>query len=152
MRLKTAVTLVAMLVAMPALAQDTGNINYYAELGDRPVATVGDAVKLFALTMGQKPKNFEAGKQYLIKEGVFPDKSYAEGDPLRRRTAAYMAARYLKLGDSIMYSIFKNERYAVTACGANEIMPADKSEWDVLSGAELMEIVARTAERAGAEK
>jgi len=31
-------------------------------------------------------------------------------------------------------------------------MPADKSEWDVLSGAELMEIVARVAERAGAEK
>ncbi|MBP7602568.1 MAG: hypothetical protein KBA15_01465 [Spirochaetes bacterium] len=152
MKLKTAVMLLAMLFVLPAVAQDMTNINFYAELGDRPVATVGDAVKLFALTMGQKPRDFNTGKQYLVKEGVFPDKSYAESDPLRRRTAAYMAARYLKLGDSLMYSMFKNERYAVVACGANGIMPADKSEWDVLSGAELMEIVARVAERAGAEK
>jgi len=152
MRRKTAVFLIAMFFALPAFSQDMGNINYYAELGDRPTATVGDAVKLFALTMGQKPKDFNAGRQYLVKEGVFPDKSYAETDPLRRRTLAYMAARYLKLGDSLMYAIFPNQRYAVVACGANGIMPADKSEWDVLSGAELMEAVARIAERAGAEK
>ncbi len=152
MRRKTAIILFAVLFALPALSQDMGNINYYAELGDRPTATVGDAVKLFALTMGQKPRDFAAGRQFLVKEGVFPDRDYAENDPLRRRTAAYMAARYLKLGDSLMYSIFQNERYAVVACGANGIMPAGRGEWDVLSGAELMEIVARMAERAGDEK
>lgn len=152
MRRKTAVILFAVFFALPALSQDMGNINYYAELGDRPTATVGDAVRLFALTLGQKPRDFAAGRQYLVKEGVFPDRGYAESDPLRRRTLAYMAARYLKLGDSIMYSIFKNERYAVTACGANGIMPPGKGEWDILSGAELMEVVARMAERAGGEK
>lgn len=52
MKLKTAVMLLAMLFVLPAVAQDMTNINFYAELGDRPVATVGDAVKLFALTMG----------------------------------------------------------------------------------------------------
>jgi len=152
MRFKSAALLLALLFALPAAAQYMANINFYANLVDQAVATVGVAVKLFALSMGQKPRDFNAARQFLVKEGVFPDKPYAESDTLRRRTAAFMAARYLKLGDSIMYSIFKNERYAVVACGANGIMPADKSEWDALSGAELMELVARVAERAEAGK
>ncbi len=148
MKFTPAVLLLALMFALPSAAQQMGNINFYAELGDRPVATVGDAVKLFAITLGKNPRDFNEAKKFLVHEGVFPDRPFAEGDALRRRTVAYMAARYLKLGDSLMYSIFKNERYAVTACGANGIMPAGKGEWDILSGGELMEIVARVAERA----
>jgi hypothetical protein len=63
-----------------------------------------------------------------------------------------MIARYLDLKDLLLYRLFKIERYAYQACVAAEIMEANRSEYDKLSGEELIEIMSTVDEiKRGAE-
>jgi hypothetical protein len=68
---------------------------------------------------------------------------------MRKGVAARLLARYLGLTDSLLYDIFGSERYAFRACVAAGIMVADGSEWDAVSGEELLEIMRRVAEISG---
>jgi hypothetical protein len=52
-----------------------------------------------------------------------------------------MIAGKLNLGDSLMYMILPLERYAFKACIAENIMQTEGSEWDAVSGGELIEIM-----------
>jgi hypothetical protein len=141
-----------LIVAMPLFGQDMGNIVFITELSNRKEATMADAVKLFVLTLNKKSGSFAADLQVLKKENILGDSGYTENTPLRRGALASMAARYLKLGDSFMYSVIGTGRYAVTVCVAHQIMPPAVGEWDVLSGGELIEIMSLVGERAGGAK
>jgi hypothetical protein len=46
-----------------------------------------------------------------------------------------------------MYSIFGTERYAYTSCVSLKLMGGGKSEWDYLSGSELIEIMSKVSAR-----
>lgn len=131
----------AFALAVPVYSQDMGSIAFINDLASKKEASYGDAVRLFAQTAGRRSAGFKADHQFLLDQKIAWGNSYAENEPLRRGTLALLTARYLKLDDSLMFTIFKIRRYAVTACAANGIMPADGGEWDVLSGAELIEVM-----------
>lgn len=133
--------LLALSLAAPVFSQDMGSIAFINDLSEKKEASYGDAVKLFALTAGRRSAGFKADLQYLLNEKIAWGSGYAETAPLRRGTLALLAARYLKLDDSLMFAIFKVRRYAVAACVANELMSSDGGEWDVLSGGELIEVM-----------
>ncbi len=42
--------------------------------------------------------------------------------------------------------MFRTERYAFRACASRGLMDANNSEWDKLSGEELLEIMAKVSE------
>lgn len=141
--------LCVMVLLLPLFAQGRnfdGGL-YVIELGDRPVATCADAVTMFMLQAGKTPADYNKDSQTLREMGIgAPDREADKA--LRRGEAALMAARYLNLKGSLFYVLFGTERYAVRACAAAEIMTDDCSEWDTLSGEELLEIMRLTGEKA----
>ncbi len=153
---RTAVLLVAFL-SLPLIAQESGfqsvaDIEFVNQVADAPLARVSDAVGLFAMFYGARRPDFQNNIALLRSKGISIPETLQENDVLRRGTLALLAARYLDLGDSFMYRLFHTTRHAVTACVANGIMEASGSEWDILSGGELVEVVRKVAEKAGGNK
>ncbi len=130
-------------------AQNISNIELINSVADKETATFSDGVTFFLLVMGQTPKSFEQNIAFLNSEGITKGIALKKDSPLRRGAFALMMARHLDLGDSLLYRIFKTERYAYRACAASEIMSYDGSEWDILSGGELLEIITKVSEITG---
>ena len=136
----------ALLLPLAGQAQESDSANYITALGDKQQATCGDALTIFMFQLGKKPGNYTSNQETLRKEGIeVTDR--AEGESLRRGEIANMVAQHLKLSKSLFYNIFKTDRYAVKACVAAKIMTTDSSEWDLLSGEELIEIMRKAAEK-----
>ncbi len=143
---------ILLLAGFPAAAQDAGSLAFVNQLDDKASATWGDAVRFFVLTMGGQSAGFRKDIQFLNSRGISTNIGLAEGDTLRKGAAALMVARYLKLSDSLWYSIFGTQRYAFRACASAGIMPANGSERDIISGPELIEIMRITGEMSGGDR
>jgi hypothetical protein len=133
-------------------AQSTATVEYLQNLSKAESATVGDAVKLFSLQSGKGYQNFDSSSSSLKQEGILPDKQYSEQDSLSRGLLAFMVTRYLKLTDSLWFNLFGAERYAYNACASAKIMPEGKSEWDKMSGPDLIEMLGKISERMEGEE
>ncbi len=129
--------------------QSISNISFINETADKEKATFGDGVRMLMLAIGKKPGTFNENIDALNKDGITTGIDAKEDDPLRKGRLSLMIARQLNLGDSLMYKIFKTERYAFRVCAANGIMSYDGSEWDILSGGELVEIITKISELTG---
>ena len=136
----------------PIAVQKVATVEYLQNLSKSEHATVGDAVRLFSLQSGKGYKNFDAGLSSIKQEGILPEKQYDEQDNLSRGLLAFMVARYLKLSDSLWFNLFGAERYAYNACASAKIMPEGKSEWDRMSGPDLIEMLGKISERTEAEE
>lgn len=132
-------------------SQDMNNIIFINDVADKEAATFGDAVKFFILTMGRKSRSYEKNIKYLHAKGIVESVNKETNTPLRRGTLSLMIAKYLNLRDSLLFMIFEIERYAFKACVANGIMDYLCSEWDIISGGELIEIMTNVSERQGVE-
>lgn len=130
-----------------AHSQNISQLNFIHSLDSQAVATYGDAVKLFAASTGARAGNFASESASLNEQGLAL--KYDEYTPLTRGMAALMTARYLNLKGSFMYLIFKSERYAYRACIADSLMPGDASEFDKLSGPELLELMSLINDKKG---
>jgi len=141
------------LCTLPVAAQDTGSLGFINDLASKKQATFGDAVIFFAVAADQQSKSFKKNFETLKEMALMKNLDYDSGKPLRRGMVALMAARYMKLRDSLLYNIFDTERYAHRACVAAGIMDAATSEWGPVSGDELIEIMsAVTREKEPEEK
>lgn len=107
-------------------------IDKLSDLDRKAQATYGDAVALFKA---------ETDKNVFLK--------YKNEAPLTRGMVALMTAKYLDLKGSFMYNLFGSERYAVKACVDEDLMDEDSSENDLMSGAELIEVLGRIARMKG---
>ena len=132
-------------------AQDMGSIDFIHKVAEKQKTTFSDAVNFYILTLDKQPASFEANLSLLNKEGITTGYDLSGDTTLRRGVLARMVARHLKLSDSAWYNIFGSERYAFRACVAAGIMPANGSEWDKVSGEELIEIMRRVADLTGGE-
>jgi hypothetical protein len=136
-------------ISTQLFAQNIANIEFINTVADKDKTTFADGVQFFMLTAGKKVQSFEENMKVLNREGIASGINFIKDSPLRRGALALMLARYLKLGDSLLYTIFKSERYAYRACVASNIMSYDGSEWDTLSGGELVEIMTKVSELTG---
>lgn len=141
--------LLAALIMVLPVAGMSGNIEYLQNMAQTKQVTMADAVKMFAMEIDKSDSSFEKEVSSLIKAKILPDKKYNAEKPLRRGDLALMSARYLKLSDSIWYTIFGSRRYAYTACISAKIMTADGSEYDYISGPQLLETMRIISEKAG---
>lgn len=130
-------------------AQNITNIDFINTTADKDTASFEDGVHFFMLTSQKKIQSFEENMKLLNKEGITTGINYAKTAGLKRGALALMIARYLKLTDSLFYAVFNTQRYAYRACAANNIMSYDGSEWDILSGGELVEIMTKVSEKTG---
>ncbi|MBN2402827.1 MAG: hypothetical protein JXN64_10560 [Spirochaetes bacterium] len=140
------------LVSSHLFAQNIANIEFINNIADKNKTTFENGIHFFMLTAGKKVQSFEDNMKLLNREGITSGINYSKESPLKRGALALMIARYLKLGDSIFYAIFKTERYAYRACAANNIMSYDGSEWDTLHGSELIEIMTKVSELTGGDE
>ncbi len=124
--LKTLVA-AAMLFISAALFSQAA-IDRINDIEKKTTAAYGDAVALFKAE---------------TKKDVYLD--YKNDAPLTRGMVALMTAKYLDLKGSFMYNLFGTERYALKACIAEDIMDADSSGSDLMSGADLIEVLGRIA-------
>lgn len=144
---------IALLSAMlftPLLhAQNMQQLQFIHQLADKQEATFNDAVTFMTIAIGMEPKDFTTNLQILKNRNIARGMSYSAADPVRRGALSLMIARYLDLSDSLLYLVFGSERYAYRACVADGIMGHEGSEWDRLSGGELIEIMNIAIEHAG---
>ncbi len=109
-----------------------------SELDNKEHATYGDALELFKLqtdsAIGSREK--DDSKSFILN-------GYEENSILTMGMASLMTARYLNLGGSFLYLIFGTERYAFKACVANNLLNANGSENEKMSGSELIELFSR---------
>ena len=130
-------------------AQNITNIDFINTTADKDRITAEDGIHFFMLTAGKKVQSFEENIKVLNREGITSGINLTKNSLLKRGALALMIARYLKLGDSLFYALFQTERYAYKTCAANDIMSYDGSEWDFLSGGELVEIMTKVSEKTG---
>ena len=130
-----------------AYAQDMNQLDFIHSLDRKASATYGDAVKLFTASTGGRAGNFASESAWLNEQGIALE--YSEDAPLTRGMAALMAARYLNLKGSFMYLLLGSERYAYRACIADSLMPGDASEFDKLTGPELLELISLISDKKG---
>jgi hypothetical protein len=114
-----------------AYAQAFDEIGFLDTLGKKNKANVSDALALFSL--------------------VFEKKQPAKADtannvPLKKGFIALKVAQYLNLTDSIIYTLFRKERYAFRVCAAHKLLNEDGSENDLMSGEELIEFLRLASE------
>lgn len=125
----TAVVAAALFISAALFSQ---GIDKISDIDQKVTATYGDAIALFKA---------ETKKDVSL--------NYKNDEPLTRGMVALMTAKYLDLKGSFMYNLFGSQRYAVKACIAEDLMDADSSENDLMSGAELLEVLGKIAMRAG---
>ncbi|MCL1864179.1 MAG: hypothetical protein FWF73_00010 [Spirochaetes bacterium] len=112
-----------------AVSQDISQITFINELDGKSAATYGDALRMFEFQ--ERNSNL-----YMLK-------GYNNDARLTKGMASLMTARYLKLNKSLMYKIFDIERYAYRACLADKFFSIDGGENDLMSGPELIELLAK---------
>jgi hypothetical protein len=126
-------------------------ITFLSELSEKNKVTFGDAVAMYMYTLGKAPEktwvNYDAALKVLKEMKLLKADRYDKDKPLRRGMLALMIARQLRLKGSLFYLMFDTERYAFRACVAAKIMDADGSEWDTMTGDELIEIMTIVSQR-----
>ncbi len=155
MRTKTFLILLIISIvfcAPRAFPQNISNLIFINELADKDEVTFKDAVRFFVITIGKQPKNHKRNLQILKKGGVMEGINSDKNTLIRKGTLSLMIARHLDLKDSLLFMIFKFERYAFKTCVANGIMHYNASEWDRISGGELIEIMTNVSEMSGGSK
>ncbi len=120
-------------------------------IGNKKKTTFGDAVQLFAMALDKDKGSFQELLTVLKSAGITRGLGFKKSDVLRKGTLALLTAQYCKLGDHLLYLIFKSERYAVRACIANNFMSTDSSEWDKVSGEELIEMISKIQQKKNSE-
>ena len=150
------ITHIFILLAMlcPLSAFSAGSLDFTEKLGSKETVTLKDAVTFYMFALDKKPGNFQNDVNVLLKLGILKKtkKKFEEGTPLRMGFLCNMIVRHLKLGDSMMYRIFKTDRYAYRVCVAENIVREGTSEWYKLSGEELIEIMSIVIERSSNKK
>ena len=134
------------------VSENIGYLQFVIDLGNKKNATFADTVKFFVIVMGKETKNFEQDYRILLTENILPSEKYNPFMKINRGLLALMTAKYLKLNDSLFYLIFGGERYAYVACIADKIMEPNGSEWDKISGEDLIEIMTLISKRNGGEE
>ena len=137
------------LFASQVFSQNTSNITFINEIADKDEASFADGVYFFLLIMGKTPESFDQNIDTLNQEGITAGIELEEDSPLKRGALALMMARHLNLKDSLLFMMLKTERYAYRSCIANGIMHYNGSEWDKISGGELIEIMTRVSDVTG---
>jgi hypothetical protein len=122
-------------------------INFINDLAAKKAVTFVDAVTMYMYTLGRAPAGFNADVATLKGMKLLKAKQYDRDKPLRRGMLALMIARHLKLKGSLLYLMFDTRRYAHRACVAEKIMDVSTSEFDKMSGDELLEVMAIVSDR-----
>jgi hypothetical protein len=122
-------------------------MNFVNELAEKKAVTFGDAVTMYIYTLGRVPAGFNADIKTLKAMNLLKAARYDKDKTLRRGMLALMVARHLKLKGSLFYLMFDTQRYAHRACVADKIMDANTSEFDKISGDELLEVMGVVADR-----
>ena len=141
--------LAAFIAALPLCvsAEGTSTIEYIQNLAKKQNAAVSDAVILFAAQSGSGLRSFDAAEKFLVSKGILQRREYSPNSALKRGLLAGMTARALGLRGSFMFNLTGADRYACTACAAEGIMREDISEFDPISGPELVEILGAVSAR-----
>ena len=123
-------------------SQNMNSVEFINSIADKGEVTTGEAVKLFMMITENRSGSFEENVNRLKSAEVL-DAGFHEGanSILKRGLLADMIANKLNLSDSLLGLILPFERYSVKACIAEDIMVTDVSEWDTISGGELIEIM-----------
>jgi len=152
MKIKILFFLMVLLLVNPIIAQNTNNSNdgnadvdtsmlFINNLGNKSQATFGDVIDFFMLMKKQNIVSFQDEFKYLNKNKFLKGLKYKKNKPLRLGIVALMAARYLGLKNNLFFMMFNTERYAHRSCVAKKIIPSGTSEWDPVSGEDLIDII-----------
>jgi hypothetical protein len=142
--MKKQIAILVIIVACTTISAPPGDLGFIHNLAEMKQTTFNDAVQFFSLTIFKQSYTFKQNLSMLQRKGIAKGMNYKYNAPLTKGMICLMAARYNKLSDSLLYMIFKTERYAFRVCASHRIVKYEGSEWDPISGEELIEIMNRT--------
>ena len=126
-------------------------MEYYRELARKQEATVGDAVHVVARANGYSARtDVWAELMWLYKEHDIKfrrDIAKLEKMPLTKGNAAHMLMGSMGVKGWVLQRIFKgSQRYALREAVYMELLPAESTVHQRLSGSELMGFLSRIKE------
>jgi len=145
-----AVVIIAV-AAITGYSQNAGEVEWLSGIDKKAAVTYGDAAAFFVMQIGKSSSGFDNNQSALAAEGIALQ-GYSEESILTKGMLSKMTAKYLKLGGSFMYLIFKTERYAYKVCVANGIFTEDGSSNDVMSGPGMIEAFSKISDIKGESK
>lgn len=118
-------------------------------LSEKKEASFEDAVISFCYLYNIEIKNaFEENVENLKRYiKIFP-KRYEKEKKLTVSDFSLLAIQYLNIKSGLFYLITKNGRYASRELMLINIIPFNKSEWDIISGIELIKLLQKVDEYA----
>lgn len=129
------------------IPQEMSNITFINELADKNQATFSDGVRFFVMVTERKTLNYNESLNALKEKSIVDKDIDLDGkSPLRKGILAMMIANKLDLDDSLLFKIFRINRYAFRACAAEGIMDYNGNEYDTMTGGELIEIMTNVSE------
>ena len=132
---------IILLLRQISFSQDVDKLFFIHSMENKEFTTFEDAVSIFIVIQGSTLSDYETNLQSLIVAKILDRKEYSKEMILKRGLLSLMIASYLDLEDSLLFYFFRTERYAFNTCVSYDIMDNNQSEWDKISGLELIEIM-----------
>lgn len=123
------------------------SIDFINQVDGKKTVTVSDAAQIFNAVDKVLPR--DAARTDRLKVAL--DKYSKADGSFTKGAAAFVAAEFMGINSSLMYSIFKNERYAFRACAAEGLFSRFSGQSEAISGSELLELAANISKRYGVE-
>jgi hypothetical protein len=130
-----------------AKSGQTDSIEYIQNLARKEKATNADAVRLFVLQTGKTFTSHNDGVSQLVANKLLDDGQYDENEPLRKGLLSLITARYLGLDDSLWFNMTGAGRYAYRMCVSEKLFRTGGSEYEYVSGSELLELMGKISAR-----
>lgn len=122
-------------------------VDFIIELEKKENATFSDLVQAFCYMNDiNVEKSFEANLENLQEIIVHLPKNFTEEKMLTFGDFSLFAMQHLKIKGSLWYSASKTGRYAVRELALLKVIPFNTSEWEKMSGIELIRYMQKVAE------
>ncbi len=138
----------AIVSPMLVFTQNNTMFKYLNSIDKKNETTIDDGVILILYMLKKNvPASYNARIKLMKKLG-FMDNSFSKkkNDRLTRGDISLMIAKVLKLKGSFLYNLFGTGRYSYRLLVYHNLMPISKSEWDSISGEELIEAIRLASE------
>ncbi|GAB1483127.1 hypothetical protein MASR2M78_19430 [Treponema sp.] len=138
------VSICILLASYSAMAQ---NLERVVAIGDKDLCIMADLDDMLVGLQESLPEDTE-----LLSRLQSASAAYKSEQILTKKRASFVVARGYKLSGSLLYTIFRNERYAFKMLVADGIFKASSSGSDALSGIDLLSFIGAVDQEYGAAR
>lgn len=122
-------------------------IEFTEKIYEKPVVNFSDGVEMFCYMFGIPVNNsFDKNMENLSKQVKYMPKKYSAEKPFTVGDFSLFAMQYLDIKSGLFYLASHSGRYAARELMLRNIIPFNTSEYEKISGQELIALVQKVVE------